>query len=83
MIENLNIAGNLQNELLLLVVPRNSKLTGSNIYFEAQASTLSGAIEKLSYESVTRDAGWKRMPSLVKIFTILGLGLVTQFTISY
>ena len=75
LIKNLNPAGNLRNELLLLVVPRNSQLTGTNIDFEDQASTVSGAIENLCYESVTRDAGWKRMPSLVKIFSILGHGL--------
>ena len=75
MINKLNLAENLKNELLFLVVPRNSKLTGSNINFQAQASTISGAIEKLSYESVIRDAGWKRMPSIVDIFTILGNGL--------
>ena len=73
-IENLNNTGNLRNELLLLVVPRNLKLTGSNINFVDQASTVSGAIEKLCYESVIRDAGWKRIPSIVDIFTILGNG---------
>ena len=75
LIKNLNPAGNLRNELLLLVVPRNSQLTGTNIDFEDQASTVSGAIENLCYESVIRDAGWKRMPSLVNIFNILGHGL--------
>jgi hypothetical protein len=71
MIEKLNHHGSLRNELILLVVPRSPKLTDENKSLDNQASTVSGAIEKICFESITKEAGWKRMPSLVKIFEIL------------
>ena len=72
----MNKTGKLRNKLVLLVVPRSPKLSGgAKTYFEKQGSYVLSALEKICYESVIENEGWRRLPSIVNIFEKLERGL--------
>ena len=74
MVEILNVNRNLQSELVLLVSPRNPKVSSCDFTnSKKQAANFLNVIDKLCYPSIVKDEGWRRMPSIMKIFDILGL----------
>jgi len=69
MIAKLNTNDQLVTELIYLVIPRKPKFNRSTATSDlsSQSSTVLGAMEKICFESVIREPGWKRLPSIVKI----------------
>ena len=69
LVMKLNDNDNLLKELAYLVIPRKPKFTKSTEETDLsyQTSTVIGAMEKICCESVIWPAGWKRLPSVVKI----------------
>ena len=65
---------NHQSELVLLVSPRNPKVSSCDFTnSRMQAANFLNVIDKLCYPSIIKDEGWRRMPSIMKIIDILGL----------
>ena len=72
-ISQLNSLGQLRNELVLLVVPRNPTLKSEISYnFTKQASAVDAALHKICYPTILKAEGWKRLPSIVAIMNKLG-----------
>ena len=64
---DLNKNEQLVKELVCLVIPRKLKFKASGDTLRQQASTVKGAMEKICYESIIMEPGWKRLPSITAI----------------